>query len=158
MPAGQPISYPEMEKRKLLKQSGSPWTKPVYPTHQVIDLNDKKKEEMQAKYVGYPGLATWMASSPDFFILRRFDYLNTRILLTLQDRIVEKEEQLKLLDLNKVWEKIPNDADDLLHSRSMNGSVRQFLDEETRQLLDEIKDLLKEYSESTVQGMHDLLL
>jgi hypothetical protein len=141
-------SYSDQEKLDLLKQTGSPWTRPVYPTHQASQLSDEKKKEMQSKYVGYPGLATWMASSPDFFVLRRFDYLNARILLTLQDRIAEKEERLKLLDLEKAWAPIPKNQDDLLFSASMNGSVRKPLDLETRQLLDEIQNLLKEYSRS----------
>jgi hypothetical protein len=149
------ILHSDTEKKELLKQNGSPWTKPVYPIHHQASLNDELKAKMQSKYVGYPALATWMASSTDFFILRRFDYLNARVLLTLQDRIVEKEERLKELDLEEVWAPIPEkmlgpspDTKSLLTSSSMNGSVRGLLDPKRRVLLDEIKDLLKEYSKS----------
>jgi hypothetical protein len=50
------------------------------------------------KYEGYPGFAKWMASSDDFFVLRRFGQMNTRVLLLMQDRIKRKEEELFNID------------------------------------------------------------
>ena len=50
------------------------------------------------KYIGYKGLAAYMSADDDFFVIRRFDRLHSRILLTLQDRITALEEDLDLMD------------------------------------------------------------
>lgn len=39
-----------------------------------------------------------MASDQAFFILRRFSTLNTRVLLAMQDEIVELEDRLNFMD------------------------------------------------------------
>jgi hypothetical protein len=43
-------------------------------------------------------LSEWMASDTDFFIIRRFEVLNTRIILKLQTEICDLESQLSYLD------------------------------------------------------------
>ncbi|KAK7976303.1 Zn2/Cys6 DNA-binding protein [Apiospora arundinis] len=50
------------------------------------------------KYIGYKDLASYMASDPDFFAVRRFDRLHTRAILTLQARLENYEEKLDRLD------------------------------------------------------------
>ena len=50
------------------------------------------------KYVGYRGTSQWMASDNDFFIVRRFATLNTRMLLTKQAQIYELNRQLDTLE------------------------------------------------------------
>ncbi|KAJ2901931.1 hypothetical protein MKZ38_001232 [Zalerion maritima] len=40
-------------------------------------------------YMGYADFSRVVASDPDFFVLRRFDTLNARVLLTLHDNIAE---------------------------------------------------------------------
>ena len=47
---------------------------------------------------GYPALSTWMASDPDFFVLRRFRDLNARGALMMQDRIARLSEKLEKED------------------------------------------------------------
>jgi hypothetical protein len=50
------------------------------------------------KYIGYRGYADFISSDDDFLILRRFDSLNTRVVLALQDEIAAIEEELDALD------------------------------------------------------------
>jgi hypothetical protein len=60
---------------------------------------DEENEATAAwKYVGYPGLSKWMASSNDFIVLRHFGTLNLRVLLMLQARITRLEKDLEVLD------------------------------------------------------------
>lgn len=47
---------------------------------------------------GYPAFSSWMVSSEDFLVLRRFDQVNTRILLLMQDRIARLEDDLLKID------------------------------------------------------------
>jgi len=47
---------------------------------------------------GYAEFSEWMATSDDFTLFRRFDALNIRIILRLQDRIMRTEEKLAKLD------------------------------------------------------------
>jgi hypothetical protein len=46
------------------------------------------------KYVGYKTFSRWMASDSAFLVVRRFGALNARIALSMQDEIVQLEEQL----------------------------------------------------------------
>jgi hypothetical protein len=47
---------------------------------------------------GYPAFTTWLAASEDNVVVRRFDIVHGRVLLYMQDHIVEKESQLRELD------------------------------------------------------------
>ncbi|ENH75749.1 hypothetical protein FOC1_g10003911 [Fusarium oxysporum f. sp. cubense race 1] len=51
------------------------------------------------KYVGYKDFTSYVASDPDLFAVRRFHGLHTRVILTLQDLLAEKEEQLDVMDI-----------------------------------------------------------
>jgi len=55
-------------------------------------------EKQPWKYTGYPKYSAWVASSDDFFHVRKFKTLNARVILALQDEIVVLEEKLKTLD------------------------------------------------------------
>jgi len=59
---------------------------------------EKRETEKPWKYVGYKVFSRWMASDQTFFIMRRFGALNARVALSLQDEIVELEEQLDFMD------------------------------------------------------------
>ncbi|KAI9172619.1 hypothetical protein HJFPF1_02126 [Paramyrothecium foliicola] len=50
------------------------------------------------KYIGYQGYANFISSDDELLILRRFDKLNVRAMLALQDEISELEEDLSKLD------------------------------------------------------------
>jgi hypothetical protein len=101
-----------------------------------LDLTEKEIEEKPWKYIGYDGYASFIASEKDFYILRRFTSLNTRVALALQDQVVILEEQLKELDYGYSRRSAPD-----LH----NGSFR--CDREDRKaLLEEIAHKLSQYS------------
>lgn len=76
------------------------------------------------KYIGYRGYANFIASDDDFFVLRRFDALNARVALMLQDEISELEEELDMIDRRHS----DRNAEDL-----HNGTFRR--DQEDRSLI-----------------------
>lgn len=49
------------------------------------------------KYAGYRDFSSFVASDNNFFILRRFSTLSARVLLALQDELVELEDQLNVI-------------------------------------------------------------
>lgn len=66
-----------------------------------IDPSLLSRDEKRArgwKFQGYPLFSKWMASSNDFCVVRRFTQLGARVLLRLQDEIVELESRLEGLD------------------------------------------------------------
>lgn len=64
-----------------------------YPDFTIQEARDNPR-----KYSGYRVFSRWMASDQAFFILRRFSTLNTRVLLAMQDEIVELEDRLNFMD------------------------------------------------------------
>ena len=50
------------------------------------------------KHVGYSGFSAWIASSNDFFHVRRFGAVGARSLLWMQDQITRLEERLEEID------------------------------------------------------------
>lgn len=88
------------------------------------------------KYLGYPGFATWGASSKDAFVLRRFNALHARVILSMQDQIVRKEDELQSLD--RWCTTRPDDID--------NGTFRHDMEPRRNAVLDDLRIRLKEYS------------
>jgi hypothetical protein len=79
-----------------------------------------------------------MNSSDDFLVLRRFGQLNIRVLLLLQGRIVRKEdESLQIDEFGRQSAEEMADCSSLRHEPLPRRE----------QLLDELKSMLKEYSE-----------
>jgi hypothetical protein len=60
--------------------------------------DDDWKNERSWQYQGYPALSDWMASSNDFFLLRRFSHLQARCLLYLQNEIAMRDRMLNAWD------------------------------------------------------------
>jgi len=80
-----------------------------------------------------------MASDQAFFILRRFGTLNTRVLLAMQDEIVELEDQLNLLDEEASRKESPYNLD--------NGTFRDDPFGDRRELVTKIlPEKLAKYS------------
>jgi hypothetical protein len=80
-----------------------------------------------------------MASDQAFFILRRFGTLNARVLLALQDEIVELEDQLNLLDEEASRKETPLNLD--------NGTFRDDPFSDRRELVTKIlPEKLAKYS------------
>ena len=97
-------------------------------------------DEIRSKnwmYVGYRGASQWMASDNDFFVVRRFATLNTRMLLTKQTQIYKLEQQLN--DLEKPWHDIHSVKD---HD---NSTVMNDIYERER-ILENLWKKLKDYS------------
>jgi len=95
-------------------------------------------EELPWKHVGYKIFSRWVASDQAFFIVRRFGALNARVVLSLQDEIVELEEQLDAMD-----EHASNLPDDTVH----NGSFRvDPLDARKKLVRDTLPEKLAKYS------------
>lgn len=106
---------------------------PPYP----LDL----KRAAAWKYVGYPGFSQFMASSNNSFAVRRFEALNVRILLYLQNDIVIKERELQQLD-EVSQEPQQDDLETGCGSFMLDaGSTRE-------QLLKDLSVLVKDYSRS----------
>lgn len=102
------------------------------------------------KFEGYPAFSAWIASSDDFFLLRRFGSLNARVLLMIQDEIVRKEDELQSIDLQS--QTGPDNLGDC-------SSFRYEPQPRREKILQELKVLLKEYSTSFLaQSMYSLLV
>lgn len=105
-----------------------------------VESNTLSQEDLDRKpwkYIGYKGFSRYVSCSDDFLALRRYDRLHCRVLLTLQDRVAELEEELDLLD-NSVSRKSSPDID--------NGTIRR--DHGRRkELLQEISKALKDYDD-----------
>lgn len=89
------------------------------------------------KYIGYRTFTQWAASDNDFFVVRRFGALNTRVILKWQDDITRLEEELETLEKenSRVGGQVVN-----------NGSFRHDTVPRRRQILMECYTKLKEYS------------
>jgi hypothetical protein len=103
------------------------------------DFNLEEARDNPRKYSGYRVFSRWMASDQAFFILRRFGTLNTRVLLAMQDEIVELEDQLNLLDEEASRKESPYNVD--------NGTIRDDPFGERRELVTKIlPEKLAKYS------------
>lgn len=92
---------------------------------------------------GYPRLAAFQTSDPNFGLYRSYSYLHSRILLDLQDEITELEKELD----EKDWDDVDEDP-----NRPKYRVVPQHTDDNgtrtRRTVLREIKTKLMEYGKS----------
>jgi hypothetical protein len=112
---------------------------PANTSRSTTPVQSLSREEIEKpwKYIGYRGFSAFLASDDDFLIFRRFNTLNVRVFLFLQDRISVLETELNNIDL-KHTDKNPVD----IH----NGSFREDSEPIRTELLLNIHHLLKEYS------------
>lgn len=103
-----------------------------------IEPTETDMQEKPWKYVGYRGYSEFISSDDDLFILRRFGVLNTRIALSLQDKVCELEQKLSRLD-KKYSSKTADD---------FNNATRRDDLPDRAELIDEITTVLTQYSES----------
>lgn len=99
-------------------------------------------DEKPWKYLGYREYSDYIASDLDYLILRRFDTLHIRVLLMLQDEIVELEGQLAEVDKSLA-------AKD--HIDIHNGSFREETSETRLEVVHEIERRLRNYNELFLQ-------
>lgn len=86
------------------------------------------------KYIGYSGASRWMASDSDFFVIRRFDTLNTRLILERQAQIASIEQKLARID------------ESIFTIDQDNSTVLDDGHPERPELLRKLWPLMKEYS------------
>jgi hypothetical protein len=101
----------------------------------------EKRHDIAWKYEGYQDFSKWMASDDDFFIFRRFENANARVLLWMQHQIEKKEARLG--ELHDIIEKSP--IDNGLRNDSFNWDT-QYL-KERDDLTQDLSDLLLKYSQ-----------
>lgn len=96
-------------------------------------------------YVGYRDFCKFVNSDDDFAIFRKFGELNTRVLLTLQDELVELEGQLEEAEQFMRTKPTPDGAD--RHNGTFRGEtcVSRFL------IVNEIDKKLRAYNELVLQ-------
>lgn len=96
------------------------------------------------KYLGYKGYSEFISSDKNALIFRRFGTLNARVLLLLQDQITQLEARLNRLDAQHSKKSAKD-----IH----NGSFRQEEVPERTEILLQIHEKLKEYSEPSLVGI-----
>ncbi|KAF2635322.1 hypothetical protein P280DRAFT_411735 [Massarina eburnea CBS 473.64] len=96
---------------------------------------------MPWKYDGYQSFTAWMASEDDFFLFRRFDTLNARTILWMQDRIIQIEEFLQ--------QKHKEAEDDIEKKGLRNDSFRfdHHCMKERQEKMKELSVLLRDYNQ-----------
>ncbi|KAK1496173.1 hypothetical protein CTAM01_08360 [Colletotrichum tamarilloi] len=88
----------------------------VFSSARKEEPTEEEIQEKPWKYIGYKGYTNFISSDDDFFVLRRFDSLNVRAALALQDELSWLEEELGVLD-NEFSAKAADDFN--------NGTLRQ---------------------------------
>jgi hypothetical protein len=101
-----------------------------------LALSVKEVQKKPWKYIGYKVFSQWIGSDADFFVLRRFDSLNARVILALQWELCALERKLNELD---IIHSAPDAPD--VH----NGSFK-WDDPDRTELIGNIHKKLKEYS------------
>ena len=97
---------------------------------------DEEKRGQSHQYHGYSTFAKWMASSNDFFLLRRFSVVTARSLLYLQHRIAKIERDLEYWDEYSKNEPVGKCSLDSIDYDELP---------ERKILIDEITPLLQQY-------------
>lgn len=134
------------EKRpKLLQRITVPFRSAPEPEY-VTENRTRKLEETPN---GFPRLAAFQASEPNFSLYRSFSYLHSRVLLDLQDQITCLEKELDEID----WEDHDEDAD-RLKSRDYDTQQPDGEGEPRtrRVILREIQSKLLEYDEVLIKA------
>ena len=102
------------------------------------------------EWIGYPQLATFQTSTPNFSLYRGFSYLHGRVLLDLQDEVVMLERELDQFDREDKQGTFSQRRN--LRSRAFDVSESKRQPEGTRTRRDILKDIrtkLVEYGQST---------
>lgn len=99
-------------------------------------------ERAVSEYHGYGKVAAYEDSDPSFLIYRKFGWLHNRILLHLQDELVDLEDELENLDN---WEAMTGNPKKLVCRRLDDAAPEK---SERRLLLKRCNDKLAEYGRS----------
>ena len=88
------------------------------------------------KYIGYKTFSSWIASEDEFFVVRRFDGLNVRVLLKLQWEVSKVEKKLVELDATR------SSRDNV----DIDNGTFEDKDPERQKLIIQAHDALQKYS------------
>lgn len=135
-----PSTQPTTEKLTQAEIDEKSWYEGIPHSLQPDIRSSLIDEHLSRKYLGYRSFARFAASDTDFFVLRRFDYLNARVLLTLQDQLSALEEELEALEANLMRK----DAEDI-----DNGTLRPDPVPRRSELIALISEKTEKYSENT---------
>lgn len=113
--------------------ASAPTSPPKLPRPQLTPDEIKKKP---SRFIGYKGFSEWFASDSDHFVVRRFDTLSARVILSLQWEISKLETKLSELDYKRSHQTAKD-----LHNGSFEAD-----DDERRDHLRSIQAKLAEYS------------
>ncbi|KAL2842798.1 hypothetical protein BJX68DRAFT_270430 [Aspergillus pseudodeflectus] len=94
------------------------------------------KDKRAKKDIGYAGYVELIASADNFWIFRRFDRLNARVMLSMQDEIVDLEQNLDAVDKTAAAEA----GDDV-----NNGTFRNDTNARRRSLVHTAREKLGNY-------------
>ncbi|KAI1094634.1 hypothetical protein F5B19DRAFT_490166 [Rostrohypoxylon terebratum] len=111
----------------------------------VATIDDPTKEDILRKpwkYIGYEGYSNFIASDDEFFVLRRFNALNVRIALLLQDEISKLENELSEID---------RDCSKKSASDINNGTLRHDEVEDRTEILNKIRRKIRNYNDFIIQ-------
>ncbi|KAF5511444.1 hypothetical protein CGCS363_v002119 [Colletotrichum siamense] len=102
---------------------------------------DDEVHQKPWKYIGYKGYSDFISSEDDFFLLRRFDELNVRVALAMQDEITQLEEELEDVDKGTMAANAPD-----FNNSTLRGDI-----EGRSTLIKEISQKLRHYNELILQ-------
>jgi len=88
------------------------------------------------KYAGYKRFSRVVGYTPSFFVVRQFRTLNVRVILAMQDRLSELENNINALD-----DVLSRPTAPKVHNGRFRNDQKSRLD-----LLEDIQKKLKEYS------------
>lgn len=107
-----------------------------------MSRNDSIGLQEPWRHIGYRGFCKFHVSDDDFFMLRRFSELTSRVLLAMQDELSEREDELNALEA-----RLSSEGAEDMH----NGSFRQERSEERLALIHAIEQKLQAYHELVLQ-------
>lgn len=145
-PTGEDDAQPGTEKRPgfLRRVTGS-----FKVTPDPVHVTETRTRTLENAPNGFPRLAAFQASDPNFGLYRSYSYLHSRILLDLQDEITELEKELDQCD----WDD-HDENEDTPRFRQPCPDLAEGEEEprNRRVVLREIKKLLMEYDEVLIKA------
>lgn len=100
-------------------------------------LTTMEIESKPWKYQGYRAFCEFAASSGDAFVLRRFNRLNARVILSMQDEIVQYETELEMLEQKCMKAE---------EATERNSSMRYDPQPRRQEIIRNLRIVLQEYS------------
>lgn len=101
---------------------------------------DEEKQRKPWKYSGYSVFSRLLGSDGDLLVVRRFGHLHARLIMWLQDSVVQLEEELDFID----GECSKTDGPDF-----NNGSFREEPIARRTEILRQLKQALQDYGKQS---------